>query len=724
MTKPKVKILFFAEAVTLAHIIRPYSLAESLPGHDFEVVFASAQFPSILNSHKSNFCLRTLKTSISGQEFAQCLENGNLPFNEERLHQQVQEDIQLISEEKPDLVVGDFRLSLSLSTKVCQVPYINITNLCWSPYAIQKTVVPDIQLKRQLGPLLSPFIFEIAKQRAYKKLVQPFLKMASFYKIKLTAKSILDIYSDGDRLFLTDVENIVALKQLPSNYVIAGPVLYRPQGLEKTAIQTQSSKLPRICLQLGSSGPENLLEGIVQKLSKLPVQLIVSTAGKEWMQPIPSNVEIHKFIDISDVAKKVDLVICSGGSATAYPCLAEGTPVLTIPSNLDQFQFSQALVEKNVAIQLRPENVLKGTNLIDSVELLLKSNEMKENAMKFKSEISKYNISKTFQEMIQSFFKEKKANKSVTNKQNTEPEVLITGSHGFVGQHVLRQFPNAKILDRQKYDFSDYRNLKELIENVDVIIHLAAVNAGTSYNPSISELVHGNLFMTSQLLKAIQTYSKKRPKFIFLSSIHVYDKNQLIFHEDSNPNPNSSYGSMKYAQELLIQQAAEQKTIQAVIFRAGHIYGPGSKPFYNSAIATICHKAVHGESIDLYGQGLVQFDLTYVDDVVEYIRRAINCELSTSCAILNLASGFPFQLNEVVSEIEKILGKKLLRNLVNTPVTNNHISTEKLHSTLGNFERTSLSLGLLRQLLEMEKFWKDDRPMAVMQETISLTKAS
>lgn len=192
-----------------------------------------------------------------------------------------------------------------------------------------------------------------------------------------------------------------------------------------------------------------------------------------------------------------------------------------------------------------------------------------------------------------------------------------------------------------------------------------------------------------------------------MSTIHVYDKSSPVFTEEQRPKPNSMYGAMKYAQELLFDQAAKAGHIQAVIFRTGHIYGPKSRPFHNSAIATVCHKAHNNETIDLYGRGKVEFDLTYIDDVIEYIRRAIHFDFSKPTTILNLGSGFSHTIEEVVNILESHLtssgGKKLVRNYVDSPVQKNTISVSKLHQTLGTFQQVTLVQGLKNQLAFLPK---------------------
>ncbi len=712
----KHKILFFAESLTLAHVTRPWTLALYLADQNFEVYFAVSDLPSNLKNNVRDVKIIELKTSIDSKLFSTELEKGSLPFTEEVLLTQVQEDIKIIQDIKPDLVVGDFRLSLSFSSKLAQVPYININNICWSPNAIQKSIVPNVELRHKWGLLISQLIFKLGKSNIYKSLAKPFNSVSKKLGLEINFESILQVYCDGDRVFFADVDNLLPTSTLPSHHVVGGPINFSFPNSNTIQYADFPVERPIVCITLGSSGPSQMLEPIIEELSHLPLNIIVSTAGKKIKEFNSRNVKVEKYVSISEISKIADLVICSGGSATAYPCLSEGVPLLAIPSNLDQFQFAQALENKGVAKVLRPESILQDRVLYAAVKEILFNSNYKNNAVKFKNEILKYDSCIIFQELIENLLTKSNTQKpsitEITNNlnsqtqftnllsknTNTNKKILLTGANGFLGSNFLRLFPNVIIFDRNKYDIHEISSFQHIIEDVDVVVHFAGVNSGTSYNPTVAELSDGNMFVTSQLLRAIRSFNKKKPQFVFMSSIHVYDKSNTVFTESLHPMPNSPYGSMKYAQELLITQAAESGIIRALIFRAGHIYGPKSRPFYNSAIATICHKALNAEPVDLYGNGQVEFDLTYVDDVIKYIGLGIEKNMVDAITILNLGSGQCLNISQIVNVLECVIKKPILKNLVSSPVQKNSICIDKLIQQLGPINYTPLQLGLMQQI--------------------------
>src|ERR1044071_6428597 len=106
------RILFIAEAVTLAHVVRPLVLAQSLDSEQYEVHFASADRYGFLFQKSNLRCWQINR--ISSAAFLRALSHGARLYSYRALEQYVIDDLQLIRDVGPDLVVGDFRLSLAV----------------------------------------------------------------------------------------------------------------------------------------------------------------------------------------------------------------------------------------------------------------------------------------------------------------------------------------------------------------------------------------------------------------------------------------------------------------------------------------------------------------------------------------------------------------------------------------------------------------------------------
>src|ERR1700687_1688921 len=141
------KALFIAEGVTLAHVGRSIRLASILQGGGTDVELAcDSRYARFLTG--LDFPVRTIR-SITSEAFLEALAHGGPVFSTETLRAYVSEDLSLLEATQPDVVVGDFRLSLSVSARIAGIPYVNVTNAYSSPYARRRFRMPSLQV----GPL-------------------------------------------------------------------------------------------------------------------------------------------------------------------------------------------------------------------------------------------------------------------------------------------------------------------------------------------------------------------------------------------------------------------------------------------------------------------------------------------------------------------------------------------------------------------------------------------
>ena len=277
-------------------------------------------------------------------------------------------------------------------------------------------------------------------------------------------------------------------------------------------------------------------------------------------------------------------------------------------------------------------------------------------------------------------------------------QVAITGANGFIGRILHARLPDARVLNRAVHSLMGPASLESLLGGVRVIFHLAGVNAGSGYTPSQESMTQNNVLATWNLIEGIRRYAAPRPLVVLISSIHVYAKNTMRFTERSELGPSSYYGLTKLMQELLVRQAARGSALECVVFRAANVYGPGCRPYYNSAVATFCAKLRLGETLDLFGNGRSQVDLVYLDDVVSILLRAP--ELSGfDDPVFNLSSGQSVDVSEVVAVLGEVAGITPLVRMVDTPPVRFVVENAKLLSALGPIQFTDLRSGL-RQTFE------------------------
>jgi UDP:flavonoid glycosyltransferase YjiC (YdhE family) len=87
---------------------------------------------------------------------------------------------------------------------------------------------------------------------------------------------------------------------------------------------------------------------------KTPYTALLSTAGRCSIEPVSGKIFVADYLPGIAAIKKSSVVICSGGSATAYQALLLGIPILGLPSNADQFYTMEAIERNGAGILLRP----------------------------------------------------------------------------------------------------------------------------------------------------------------------------------------------------------------------------------------------------------------------------------------------------------------------------------------------------------------------------------
>jgi UDP-glucuronate 4-epimerase len=283
---------------------------------------------------------------------------------------------------------------------------------------------------------------------------------------------------------------------------------------------------------------------------------------------------------------------------------------------------------------------------------------------------------------------------------------LITGSAGFIGFHLARRLleeghevfgvdgftPYYDVtLKRSRHDIlKDYPSFAErelMLEDMaaltsaaedaapDVIVHLAA-QAGVRYsveNPRA--YMESNLTGTFNLLELARTHDVRH--LLIASTSSVYGDNpETPFREaDKVAYPLSLYAATKAGGELISHSYSHLWGIPTTAFRFFTVYGPWGRP--DMALFRFVRAILAGEAIDVYNEGVMERDFTYVADLVEAIRRLIDRHpeagspvegdsLSPSAPwrVVNIGRGAPVGLMDFIAETEQALGRKAELNFL------------------------------------------------------------
>lgn len=331
---PRPRLLFVAEAVTLAHVARPRVLAEGLDPKRYEVHFAAA--PAFDTALTGLAARRWPLTSIPPERFLKSLAQGTPLYDTRTLTDYVEQDLVLLDQVRPDLVIGDFRLSLAVSAPLRGVPYAALTNAHWSPFAqLPRWPIPDLPAVHLFGERATAAIFNLLRPAIFRLHGRPLNRVRRRFGLPAIG-DMLQAYTWGDHTLYLDVPELIPTRPLPANHRFIGPIVWEPQMALPAWWERVPASLPCVYLTLGSSGPTGLLPTLIRALAALPITLLVATAGRIDLSDLPPNVLVADYLPGRAAAARAALVICNGGSGTVYQALSQGTPVLGIPTNLDQ----------------------------------------------------------------------------------------------------------------------------------------------------------------------------------------------------------------------------------------------------------------------------------------------------------------------------------------------------------------------------------------------------
>jgi UDP-glucuronate 4-epimerase len=189
----------------------------------------------------------------------------------------------------------------------------------------------------------------------------------------------------------------------------------------------------------------------------------------------------------------------------------------------------------------------------------------------------------------------------------------------------------------------------------DVVLHLAA-RAGV--RPSIENpdlYARTNVLGTLQVLDAAVKH--KVGKFLFASSSSVYGATEEVPFRESAPlrRTFSPYAATKVSGEQICSTYSSLHGLPVVILRFFTVYGPGQRP--DLAIHKFTRAIWEGRPIQQFGDGSSRRDYTYIDDIVQGVRGAVDYSRA-KFDIFNLGESETTSLTGLIAAIESALGKK------------------------------------------------------------------
>ncbi|WP_086998215.1 NAD-dependent epimerase [Rhizobium sullae] len=286
---------------------------------------------------------------------------------------------------------------------------------------------------------------------------------------------------------------------------------------------------------------------------------------------------------------------------------------------------------------------------------------------------------------------------------------FITGTAGFIGFHLARRllqdghrvtgfdgltpYYNVKLKHMRHAALAQFPTFKPVVAMLedqkaledavsqakpDVLIHLAA-QAGVRYS-----LENPRAYLSSNVegsWNILETAERHKVQHLMLASTSsIYGANPSVpFHEtDRADEPLTVYAATKKSMELMAHSYAHLYKVPTTAFRFFTVYGPWGRP--DMALFKFVKSMLEDQPIEIYGEGKMSRDFTYIDDLVESIVRlsAITPSEENRVAdekvetlsrqapfrIVNIGGGQPVSLMDFVETVERALGQPAQRKML------------------------------------------------------------
>ena len=269
-------------------------------------------------------------------------------------------------------------------------------------------------------------------------------------------------------------------------------------------------------------------------------------------------------------------------------------------------------------------------------------------------------------------------------------KILITGVAGFIGSHLaerlilaghqvtgidcftdfyarwIKEKNLASLLPQPTFTFieADLNKLEliPLLQDIDIVFHFSAqAGVRSSWGQSFDDYLQHNIAATQKLLEAAKKSSLK--KIIYASSSSVYGACQELPMRETSPCwPYSPYGVTKLAAEHLCLLYFKNYGLPCLSLRFFTVYGPRQRP--DMAFHKFFRSLLNQQPLHVFGNGQQTRDFTFINDIIDGVIAAFT--RGKPGEVYNLGGGQQIPLNQVFPLLEKITGRKVAINYIDS----------------------------------------------------------
>ena len=295
----------------------------------------------------------------SPELFAQRLASGRPLFSRARLEGYVVQDLELIEAVRPDVIVGDFRLSLAASARLARTPYIGLSNAYWSPDQPWRAARPTLEVFRGWPAPLADAMFHALSPAALQWHAKPVHQLLIGHGLPGIGHDLRRAFTEADLTLYADLPSLFPDAARPPRTDFLGPVGWEPPVAPPEWWNSIPTGAPLAYLTLGSSGDTDALARVADWLAAMGFVVLAATAGRTALAMDGRRLFVADYLPGAAAARRAEIVICNGGSPTVGQALAAGRPVLGLCSNLDQFLNMRAVGARGAGLGLRADQLAR-----------------------------------------------------------------------------------------------------------------------------------------------------------------------------------------------------------------------------------------------------------------------------------------------------------------------------------------------------------------------------
>lgn len=265
-------------------------------------------------------------------------------------------------------------------------------------------------------------------------------------------------------------------------------------------------------------------------------------------------------------------------------------------------------------------------------------------------------------------------------------EIIVTGGAGFIGSNLTlalqEKYPQANITVIDDFRSASFKTLEgyrgDIIagdisqldlkhhfkgRKVDAVFHLASITDTTDHDQR--RQVHDNVEGWRNVLRS---FSGKKTRFVYASSAATYGIASGINKVDQLPRPANVYAFSKVHLDNLARRFSADHPKQIVVgLRYFNVYGPreGHKGAAASMIYQLAQQMKKGQRPRIFKMGEQKRDFVYVDDIVRYTMTAST--VPTRSVICNAGSGQPRSFNDIITNLNRVLGLQMEADYIDNP---------------------------------------------------------